>query len=61
VLCGAEDRHITAAASLETARHLALAEARCYPHTAHLFPWEIPDQVLGDIEAWLGRQPPWWI
>ena len=56
VLCGAEDRHITAAASLETAQHLVLAEAHCYPHTAHLLPWEIPDQVLGDIEAWLQCQ-----
>jgi proline iminopeptidase len=57
VLCGAEDRHITAAASLETAQHLAQVETRCYPSTAHLLPWEIPDQVLGDIEAWLQNQP----
>lgn len=56
VLCGAEDRHITAAASLETAQHLPQAQARCYPHTAHLLPWEIPDQVLGDIETWLQGQ-----
>jgi proline iminopeptidase len=57
VLCGAEDRHITAAASLETAHHLGQAEVHCYPHTAHLLPWEIPDQVLGDIETWLQGQP----
>lgn len=57
VLCGAEDRHITAAASLETAQHLAQVEARCYPHAAHLLPWELPDQVLEDIEAWLQGQP----
>jgi len=57
VLCGAEDRHITAAASLETAQHLAQAEVRCYAHTAHLLPWEVPDQVLGDIETWLHHQP----
>ncbi|HIK45023.1 MAG TPA: alpha/beta hydrolase [Leptolyngbyaceae cyanobacterium M65_K2018_010] len=56
VLCGAEDRHITAQASLETARHLPQAESRCYPNTAHLLPWEIPHQLLADIETWLERQ-----
>jgi pimeloyl-ACP methyl ester carboxylesterase len=55
VLCGAEDRHITAAASLETAAHLPWAESHCYPNTAHLLPWEIPDQLLGDIHHWLER------
>ncbi|HZG37793.1 MAG TPA: alpha/beta hydrolase [Nodosilinea sp.] len=57
VLCGAEDCHITAAASLETAAHLPMAESHCYPNTAHLLPWEIPDQLLADIEAWLERHP----
>ncbi|MDJ0542967.1 MAG: alpha/beta hydrolase, partial [Microcystis sp. M53601_WE4] len=23
--------------------------------TAHLFPWEIPDLVLGDIDNWLAE------
>lgn len=58
VLCGAEDCHITAAASLETAEHLPFAESHCYPNTAHLLPWEIPDQVLDDIRAWLRHHAP---
>jgi proline iminopeptidase len=53
VLCGAEDRHITAAASRETAEHLPNCEFHCYPTTAHLFPWEIPQQVHQDIVRWL--------
>jgi pimeloyl-ACP methyl ester carboxylesterase len=58
VLCGAEDRHITAAASLETANHLPRVESRCYPNTAHLLPWEIPDLLLNDIRAWLQHHAP---
>ena len=58
VLCGAEDRHITAAASLETAQALPLAESHCYPQTAHLLPWEIPDLLLNDIGAWLNYHAP---
>lgn len=57
VLAGADDRHITAESSLETARHLPQAECRCYEGTAHLFPWEIPDQVLTDIDAWIAQHP----
>ncbi|MEM6518801.1 MAG: alpha/beta hydrolase [Cyanobacteria bacterium P01_C01_bin.70] len=53
VLCGACDRHITAAASQETAQQLAHNTLKAYPKTAHLFPWEIPEQVLADIDAWL--------
>ncbi|WP_072016200.1 alpha/beta fold hydrolase [Leptolyngbya sp. KIOST-1] len=56
VLCGAQDRHITAQASLETAAHLPQADSRCYPDTAHLLPWEIPDQLLQDIHQWLEQQ-----
>lgn len=56
VLCGAEDCHITARASLETAAHLPRAESRCYPNTAHLLPWEMPEQVLQNIESWLEHQ-----
>jgi proline iminopeptidase len=53
VLCGAEDCHITATASLETAAHLPKAESHCYPNTAHLLPWEIPEQLLETINHWL--------
>jgi pimeloyl-ACP methyl ester carboxylesterase len=57
ILAGAEDRHITADASRETARHLKNAQWRCYPQTAHLFPWEIPQQVLSDVDNWLAEHP----
>lgn len=57
VLAGSEDRHITAASSQETAEHLPQAEWRCYSNTAHLFPWEVPERVLGDIDEWLERNP----
>ncbi len=57
VLAGADDRHITAASSLETAQHLPNAQWHCYPNTAHLFPWEIPDVVRRDIDQWLAHNP----
>lgn len=57
VLAGEADRHITAQSSQETAQHLQESEWRCYPHTAHLFPWEIPNQVLRDIDDWIQRHP----
>lgn len=57
VLAGSCDRHITAASSLETAQHLPQSQWICYPHTAHLFPWEIPQQVLKDIDQWLQHHP----
>ncbi len=53
VLAGACDRHITPESSLETARHLKNSEFQCYPNTAHLFPWEIPDLALKDIDRWI--------
>lgn len=53
MLAGEQDRHITAQCSLETAQKLQNAQWQCYPHTAHLFPWEIPKQVLTDIDQWL--------
>ncbi|NET73127.1 MAG: alpha/beta hydrolase [Sphaerospermopsis sp. SIO1G2] len=53
VLAGAEDYHITAASSLETAKHLQNSQWQCYPNTSHLFPWEIPQQMLKDIDTWL--------
>lgn len=54
VLAGAEDRHITSESSRETALALKDATWRCYPNTAHLFPWEVPDLVLADIDRWIG-------
>ena len=53
VLAGEGDRHITAQSSAETARYLPHARYICYPNTAHLFPWEIPDLVIKDIQQWL--------
>ena len=53
VLAGAEDRHITAIASQETAQKLKHCQWKCYPQVAHLFPWEIPAQVLKDVDRWL--------
>jgi pimeloyl-ACP methyl ester carboxylesterase len=55
VLAGADDRHITAASSLETAQALPQAEYHCYPNAAHLFPWEIPAVVQAEIDRWLTR------
>jgi len=57
VLAGEGDRHITAQSSQETAQHLPQSEWRCYSNTAHLFPWEIPHQVLADLDQWLARHP----
>ena len=60
MLCGECDRHITADSSLETARALPNCEAHCYPNTAHLFPWEIPDTVSADIHHWLFERQQLW-
>ncbi|MBE9213526.1 alpha/beta hydrolase [Plectonema cf. radiosum LEGE 06105] len=57
VLAGAEDRHITFESSLETSQHLHNCKLHRYPNTAHLFPWEIPHQVLSDIDCWLKDNP----
>ncbi|MGK7918430.1 MAG: alpha/beta fold hydrolase [Trichodesmium sp.] len=53
VLAGDSDRHITPESSQETALFLINATWQCYPHTAHLFPWEIPNQVVTDIKHWI--------
>ncbi|PSN18154.1 alpha/beta hydrolase [filamentous cyanobacterium CCP5] len=58
MLCGDSDRHITSEASVETAETLPRCDLRRYPQVAHLFPWEIPDQVLADIQSWLKQNPP---
>jgi len=57
VLAGAADRHITAESSRETAQHLPNCQWQCYPNTAHLFPWEIPERVLSDIDHWIELNP----
>lgn len=56
MLAGAADRHITPESSLETAQHLKDCQWRCYPNTAHLLPWEIPDQLLKDIDEWIEQK-----
>lgn len=56
VLAGESDRHITAQSSAETAQHLPHSQFRQYAQVAHLFPWEIPHQVVADIQAWLTEQ-----
>jgi pimeloyl-ACP methyl ester carboxylesterase len=53
VLAGSEDRHITAQSSLDTCKHLKNSQWKCYQNTAHLFPWEIPGDVLADIDTWI--------
>ncbi|MBE9098928.1 alpha/beta fold hydrolase [Vacuolonema iberomarrocanum] len=57
VLAGEGDRHITATSSKETAQNLPNSEWQVYPNTAHLFPWEIPQQVQADILHWIERYP----
>lgn len=58
VLTGECDRHITAASSREMLKVLPQVEYHTYPNTAHLFPWEIPEQVLADLYVWLERWSP---
>ncbi|PAX51610.1 alpha/beta fold hydrolase [Brunnivagina elsteri] len=57
VLAAAEDRHITADSSLETSKYLKSCDWKCYPNTAHLFPWEIPGELLNDIDTWIVEHP----
>jgi pimeloyl-ACP methyl ester carboxylesterase len=56
VLSGADDRHILAQTSQETAEHLKNSHYISYPKTAHLFPWEIPEQMNRDIQQWLNSK-----
>lgn len=60
VLAGEDDRHISVESSQETARHLPNAQWQSYPRAAHLFPWEIPERVLDDIDRWLDRHRHLW-
>ena len=55
VLAGEQDRHITAESSKQTAERLRNCQWKCYPEVAHLFPWEIPDLVLADLDVWLEK------
>lgn len=57
VMAGEKDRHIASESSLMTAQHLQNCQWHCYPNTAHLFPWEIPQQVQQDIDNWLQSHP----
>ncbi|AFY68262.1 alpha/beta fold hydrolase [Geitlerinema sp. PCC 7407] len=57
IMAGSCDRHITPEASYETAQHLPHSTWQLYEDVAHLFPWEIPDRVLQDIDHWLDRHP----
>ncbi|MBE9011675.1 alpha/beta hydrolase [Pseudanabaenaceae cyanobacterium LEGE 13415] len=57
MLSGEHDRHINASSTCYTAEHLSNCECKVYPNTAHLLPWEIPDQILADIDQWLDRHP----
>ncbi len=49
------DRHITPASTIETANLLPNCQLICYPHTAHLLPWEISDRLLADIDQWCNQ------
>ncbi len=55
MLSGEYDRNIAAYASQNTAEHLPNCKYINYPGVAHLFPWEIPDLVLKDIQQWLDK------
>ncbi|MEC4895341.1 MAG: alpha/beta hydrolase [Oscillatoria sp. PMC 1051.18] len=57
MLAGEKDRHITAESSRETAQQLKNCQWHCYQNTAHLFPWEIPKEMLADIDRWLAKHP----
>jgi pimeloyl-ACP methyl ester carboxylesterase len=50
-----KDRHITPASTIETANLLPNCQLICYPHTAHLLPWEISDRLLADIDQWCAQ------
>lgn len=56
ILAAEQDCHITVASSLATARLLPQCTCIVYPNVAHLFPWEIPEQVEQDLRRWLRAQ-----
>ena len=53
MLIGEFDRHISPAASRETAKALPNCEWEVFQETAHLLPWEKSDEVLRRIDRWL--------
>lgn len=55
VLAGEGDRHITARSSYRTACELPRSTWICYPHCAHLFPWEYPEEINAAIHQWLSQ------
>jgi pimeloyl-ACP methyl ester carboxylesterase len=57
MLMGDRDRHISPSASRETAKALPNCEWECYPDTAHLLPWEIPEVLRSRIDQWLAAHP----
>jgi pimeloyl-ACP methyl ester carboxylesterase len=57
MLIGEGDRHINPSASRETAKALPNCEWECYPETAHLLPWEVPEQLRSRIDQWLAAHP----
>jgi pimeloyl-ACP methyl ester carboxylesterase len=57
MLIGENDRHISPAASRETAKALPNCEWETYPNTAHLLPWECPEALLQRIQQWLIVHP----
>ncbi|MFM2432344.1 MAG: hypothetical protein RLZZ511_3558 [Cyanobacteriota bacterium] len=57
MLMGEHDRHISPAASRETAKALPQCEWECFEQTAHLLPWEVPDLISARISQWLQVHP----
>ena len=53
MLTGEFDRHISPAASRETAKALPNCEWEMFQDTAHLLPWEKSEAVLKRIDRWL--------
>ena len=58
MLAAQSDVHITPESSCETAQCLPNCRIHLYENAAHLFPWEIPDRVLTDIDYWLADTTP---
>jgi pimeloyl-ACP methyl ester carboxylesterase len=57
MLMAEHDRHISPAASRETAKALPNCEWECFVETAHLLPWEIPELIADRVDRWLMAHP----